>query len=56
MTYRLWEEEGLFVGVSSGANVLLAIKEAKKLSEGETLTTILPDSADRYLTNEHFIT
>lgn len=56
MTHRLWKEEGLFVGVSSGANVLVAIKEAKKLSEGETVATILPDSGDRYLTDEHFIT
>ncbi|MFX0201681.1 MAG: PLP-dependent cysteine synthase family protein, partial [Candidatus Hodarchaeota archaeon] len=56
MTHRLWKEEGLFVGVSSGANVLVAIKEAKKLSEGEIVATILPDSGDRYLTDEHFIT
>lgn len=56
MTHRLWKEEGLFVGVSSGANVLVAIKEAKRLGEGKTVVTVLPDHGDRYLTEEHFIT
>lgn len=56
MTHRLWREEGLFAGVSSGANVLVALKEAKKPGKGKTVVTILPDSGDRYLTSEHFIT
>lgn len=56
MAHRLWSEEGLFAGISSGANVLVAIKEAKALGKGETVVTILPDSGDRYLTEEHFVT
>jgi cysteine synthase A len=56
MTHRLWREEGLFAGVSSGANVLVALREAKKLGKGKTVVTILPDSGDRYLTSEHLIT
>lgn len=56
MTHRLWKEEGLFTGVSSGANVLIAIKEAKRLGDGENVVTILPDSGDRYLTEEHYVT
>lgn len=55
MAHRLWREEGLFAGISSGANVLVAIKEAKKLGKGNVVT-ILPDSGDRYLTEEHFVT
>ncbi len=56
MTHGLWREEGLFAGVSSGANVLVAMKEAKKLGKGKTVVTVLPDSGDRYLTEEHFVT
>ena len=56
MTHRLWKEEGLFAGVSSGANVLVAIKEAKRLGEGKNVVTILCDSGDRYLTEEHYVT
>jgi len=55
-THRLWQEEGLFAGVSSGANVLVALKEAERLGEGKTVVTILCDSGDRYLTEEHYIT
>lgn len=56
MAHRLWREEGLFAGISSGANVLVAIKEAKKLGKGKTVVTVLPDSGDRYITDEHFVT
>ncbi|MGA2785641.1 MAG: cysteine synthase family protein [Candidatus Bathyarchaeia archaeon] len=56
MTHRLWGEEGLFAGVSSGANVLVALREAKRLGKGKTVITILPDNADRYLTEEHYVT
>jgi len=56
MTHQLWKEEGLFAGVSSGANVLVAIREAKRLGKGKTVVTILPDHGDRYLTEEHYVT
>ena len=45
---RLAKEEGLFVGISSGANVAAAMKIAKSLSEG-TIVTILCDDGSRYL-------
>jgi cysteine synthase B len=45
---RLREEEGLSVGISSGANVAAALKIAKKLSNG-TIVTILCDDGNRYL-------
>lgn len=56
MTHRLWKEEGLYAGVSSGANVYVAIKEAKKLGRAKTVVTVLPDSIDRYFTEEHYVT
>lgn len=56
MTRRLWKEEGLFAGVSSGANVLVAIEEARKLEDGKNVVTVLPDSGDRYLTEPHYVT
>ena len=56
MTHRLWREEGLFAGVSSGANVLVASKVAKRMGKGKTVVTILPDSGDRYLTEAHYVT
>jgi cysteine synthase B len=53
MTRRLSREEGLFVGVSSGANVLAALALAHKLPSGSVVVTILCDGAERYL-SEHF--
>jgi len=47
MMKRLREEEGLSVGISSGANVAAALKVAKKLSQG-TIVTILCDDGNRY--------
>lgn len=54
MTHQLWRE-GFFAGVSSGANVLVALREGKK-SAGANIVTVLPDSADRYFTEEHYVT
>jgi cysteine synthase A len=56
MARRLWREEGLFAGVSSGANVLVAIREAERLGPGKSVVTVLPDSGDRYLTEQHYVT
>ena len=56
MTHRLWQEEGLFAGVSSGANVLVALRSARSLARGRNVVTILPDSGDRYMTEEHYVT
>lgn len=49
MTRRLLTEEGLMVGVSSGANVIAALKVAGELEDGQTIVTILPDRGERYL-------
>ena len=50
---RLAREEGLFVGMSSGAAVAVALKEAEKMDKG-TIVVILPDGGDRYLSTSLF--
>ena len=51
---RLAREEGLLVGISSGTNVAAALKLAKKLGQGKTVVTILPDTAERYFSTPLF--
>jgi cysteine synthase A len=54
MTRRLMKEEGLMVGISSGANVLAALEVAQRLGKGKTIVTILPDRGERYLSMDLF--
>jgi cysteine synthase A len=49
MTRRLIREEGLMVGISSGANVLASLEIARKSGQGKTIVTLLPDRGERYL-------
>jgi cysteine synthase B len=49
MVKRLAREEGLFVGISAGAAVAMALKVAATLEHGGTVVTILCDGADKYL-------
>jgi cysteine synthase B len=49
---RLALEEGLFVGVSSGANVAAALRYARGLPEGSVVVTVLCDGGGRYLGEE----
>ena len=49
MTRRLAREEGLFVGVSSGANVHAALKLAESLESGAVIVTVLCDGGGKYL-------
>jgi cysteine synthase A len=51
---RLAREEGLFVGMSSGAIVWAALGVARELGEGRRVATISPDSGARYLTTALF--
>jgi cysteine synthase B len=51
MTRRLAQEEGLFVGTSSGAALAAAMKVAEKLDQG-TIVVMFPDGGDRYLSRE----
>ena len=46
---RLAREEGLFVGVSAGANVFAALRLAKELKDSAVIVTVLCDGGDKYL-------
>lgn len=52
MTRRLAREEGLFVGISSGANVFAAIRLAKELNEKAVIVTVLCDGGGKYLSED----
>jgi len=56
MAHQLAEKEGIFCGISSGANVLASIMVAKELGRGQRIVTILPDNRDRYLEVEKYTT
>ena len=56
MTHRLWREEGLDCGVSSGANVHFASEEASKPAGKRTIVTLLNDHMNRDLTEERYVT
>ncbi|MDD7410201.1 cysteine synthase A [Fusobacterium gastrosuis] len=48
-TKRIAKEEGLFLGISSGANIAAAYTIAKKLGKGKKVLTISPDGGEKYL-------
>jgi cysteine synthase A len=49
MTKRLAEEEGIFAGVSTGANVVGALRLAERLGPGAVIVTLAVDSGFKYL-------
>jgi cysteine synthase A len=49
MARRLAREEGLLVGISSGANVFAACQVAEKLPADQVVVTVLCDTGERYL-------
>jgi len=51
---RLAREEGLMVGISSGANCWAALEIAKRLGPGKTVATVFCDTGERYLTTDLF--
>jgi cysteine synthase len=48
MARRLAREEGLLVGISSGAALAATLDVARRLTSG-VVVTVFPDGADRYL-------
>jgi len=54
MVKRLASVEGVVAGSSSGANVHAALEIARELGPGKRVATIIPDSAERYLSKKIF--
>jgi cysteine synthase A len=52
MARLLAREEGLFAGTSSGANVVAAIRVARRLGPGATVVTLMADSGLKYLSTD----
>jgi cysteine synthase A len=48
----LAREEGLLVGLSSGANVKIALDVARELGPGHAVVTVLADTGERYVSEE----
>ncbi len=54
MVSRLAAEEGILSGSSGGAAVQAAVEVARRLGTGKVVATIIPDSAERYLSKGIF--
>ncbi len=51
---KLAKEEGILAGMSAGANLWAALAIARREGQGKLVVTILPDSAERYLSTDLF--
>ncbi len=51
---RLAREEGLLVGISSGANCYAAVQVARRLGKGKVVAVVFCDTGERYLTTDLF--
>jgi cysteine synthase A len=56
MAHKLSREEGMFCGISAGANVHVAINKAKELGPSRNVVTVAVDRGDRYFSDERYIT
>ncbi|MGB9679342.1 MAG: cysteine synthase A [Thermoanaerobacteraceae bacterium] len=55
MAQKLAKEEGILVGISTGAAFFAAINIAKEIGRGKKVLVIAPDSGERYLSTSLFI-
>lgn len=46
---RVLENEGIFLGISSGASICAALKIGKKLGKGKKVLAISPDGGEKYM-------
>jgi len=51
---RLAAQEGVLAGSSGGAAVFAALEVARRLGSARRVATIIPDSAERYLSKKIF--
>ncbi|MFT5873489.1 MAG: cysteine synthase A [Clostridium sp.] len=49
ITKRMAKDEGILVGISTGANIAAAIKIAKKIGKGKNVVTVAPDGGEKYI-------
>jgi cysteine synthase A len=54
MVKELAAKEGVLGGSSAGANVFVSLQIAKQLGRGKRVVTMIPDSAERYLSKKIF--
>ena len=54
MVKQLAAREGVLAGSSGGANVFASLQVAKRLGAGKRVVTMIPDSAERYLSKKIF--
>ncbi|MGY4105673.1 cysteine synthase A [Ignavigranum ruoffiae] len=48
------KEQGILAGISSGANIFMALQMAKELGKGKNVVTIVADTGERYLSSGIF--
>ena len=51
---KMSKEEGLFLGISSGAAIAAAYEIAKRLGKGKNILVISPDGGEKYLSTDMF--
>ncbi len=54
MAIRLAKEEGIFCGISSGANMHVALQVAREAGPDKNVLVILPDTGERYISTDLF--
>ncbi|MBC8554874.1 MAG: cysteine synthase A [Candidatus Brocadiales bacterium] len=54
MSIRLAKEEGIFCGISSGANMHVALQVAREVGPDKNVLVILPDTGERYISTDLF--
>ncbi len=54
MSIRLAKEEGIFCGISSGANMYVALEVAREAGPDKNVLVILPDTGERYISTDLF--
>jgi len=50
----LARQEGLLAGISSGANIAVALEVARELGEGKNVVTMLCDTGERYFSLDEY--